>query len=197
VPLLVLVNGPPASGKSTVAERLVATRPLALNLDIDLVRHQLGGWLDQPSEAGLAARALAVAMARTHLAAGHDVVVPQFLARAEFIGELEAVASQSGARFVEVGLVVDRATALDAFAERRVGATADAHADAAALVDRSTAEDPLGDMYDRYEALLATRPTVLRVEAARGDIDGTVAAIEAALGGVGFGAGLPRLPSSG
>ncbi|MFK7916437.1 MAG: hypothetical protein AB8G14_00050 [Ilumatobacter sp.] len=29
-PTLMLLNGPPASGKSTVAERLVALRPLAL-----------------------------------------------------------------------------------------------------------------------------------------------------------------------
>jgi predicted kinase len=181
VPVLVLVNGPPASGKSTIAERLVAARPLALNLDVDVVRHQLGGWIDAPTDAGLAARALALAMARTHLAAGHDVVVPQFLARPEFIEQLAAVAAEAGARFVEIALIVDRATAIDAFADRRADPTAAVHGDAAALVDRSSDADPLGAMYDRYVALLDDRPAAVRIGAPRGDIDGTVAAVASAI----------------
>lgn len=36
--MLVLLNGPPASGKSTIAQRLVDSRSLSLNLDIDIVR---------------------------------------------------------------------------------------------------------------------------------------------------------------
>jgi hypothetical protein len=36
--ILILLNGPPASGKSTIAQRFVNTHPLALNLDIDVVR---------------------------------------------------------------------------------------------------------------------------------------------------------------
>ena len=73
---------PLASGKSTIAAELVATRPLALNLDVDLNRGQLGQWQDRPTEAGLSARRLALAMAEVHLSIGHAVVVPQ-LARAD------------------------------------------------------------------------------------------------------------------
>lgn len=76
---LILLNGPPASGKSTVAAALVARRPLALNLDVDIVRGSLGQWRNTPADAGIAARRLAIAMATTHLGQGHDVVVPQFL----------------------------------------------------------------------------------------------------------------------
>ena len=65
--MLVLLNGPPAAGKSTLAARLVATRPLALNLDIDVVRGLLGAWIDRPAGAGLAARALAISMAADSL----------------------------------------------------------------------------------------------------------------------------------
>jgi len=86
--MLVLLNGPPASGKSTIAGRLIARRPLALNLDVDVIRSLLGDWKARPADAGIAARRLAVAMALEHLAAGNDVVVPQFLARAEFIEQL-------------------------------------------------------------------------------------------------------------
>ena len=120
-------------------------------------------------------------MARTHLAAGHDVVIPQFLGRPEFIEQLELLASSVGARFVEIALVVDRQDALDAFAERRAARTVQAHLDAAALVDRSGSDDPVGEMWDRYTRLLATRSAAHRVEVRRGDIDGTVAEVERVL----------------
>lgn len=99
---LVLLNGPPGVGKSTLARRFVADHPLALALDIDVVRSMLGRWMDAPTDAGLAARALAMAMIRTHLAAGHDVVVPQFLGRVDFVVELAAVAASERVPFVEL-----------------------------------------------------------------------------------------------
>lgn len=60
---------------------------------------QLGGWLDRPTEAGHAARRLAVAMSATHLASGYDVVVPQFLGRPEFI---ELVERRPAVKLVDV-----------------------------------------------------------------------------------------------
>ncbi len=177
--MLVLLNGPPASGKSTIAERLVAERPLALRLDVDVVRSLLGDWLDRPTDAGLAARTLALAMARTHLAAGHDVVVPQFLSRVEFIEQLEQLADDVGATFIEVALTLERDTALAAFDERRSTSTDAAHRDSARLIDRWGGSEALGEMLDRYAALLDTRPHASRVVAVRGDVEQTVERVEA------------------
>ncbi len=179
--VLVLVNGPPASGKSTIAVALVAKRPMALNLDIDVIRGQLGGWFDDPEAAGLAARSLAVSMIRTHLSAGHDVVVPQFLARVDFIHELERVAAASSTRFIEVALVIDRAEALEAFETRRRSPTGGTHRDAELLVDRSSDPDALGGMYDRLAGLLDQRPHAHRIPLVRGDVDASVALVEAAI----------------
>jgi predicted kinase len=181
VPDLVLLNGPPASGKSTLAARLIESRPLALDLDLDVVRSLLGGRLDDPTGAGLAARRLAVEMARTHLRAGHDVVVPQFIGRVEFVEQLEAVADDVGARFVEIALVLDRAAAIEAFQRRRTAPEEQAHLDAAGLVDRSNSPDPVGEMYDRYAELLESRPNVQRIGVRRGDVEATLEAIEALL----------------
>ena len=121
MPRLLLINGLPGSGKSTLAARYVADRPLALCLDVDVVRGLLGAWSDRPHEAGLLARRLALAMARLALGEGRDVVVPQFLARPAFIGELEALAGELGAEFVEVVLVEAPDVAAARLAQRAAG----------------------------------------------------------------------------
>ena len=178
---LVLLNGPPASGKSTIAQRFVDARPLSLNLDIDVVRGMLGGWLDDPSTAGLTARSLALVMAQAHLAAGFDVIVPQFLGRTDFIEQLAGVADRSAATFVETALWLDRSAAIAAFAGRRAAPSTQAHHDAAALVDRSEHADLVGQMYDAFVRVLEQRTSTRRVEVVPGDIDQTFARFERAL----------------
>ena len=179
--VLVLLNGPPASGKSTIAQRFVDARPLGLNLDIDIVRGMLGGWLDDPSTAGSTARTLALVMAEAHLAAGRDVIVPQFLGRTDFIEQLAGVADRSAATFVEAALWIDRSRAIAAFADRRAAPSSRAHHDAAALVDRSEHADPVGQMYDAFLQVLEQRPATRTVEVVPGDIDQTFARFEDAL----------------
>ena len=92
MPRLIVLNGPPAIGKSTLAQRYVEEHPLALNLDIDSVRRLLGRWQEAPNEAGLLAREMTLTMARVHLGGGHDVVLPQYLGRPAFLQQAEDVA---------------------------------------------------------------------------------------------------------
>jgi predicted kinase len=172
---LVLLNGPPASGKSTVAGALVAARPLTLRLDVDVVRGLLGAWLDDAAEAGRAARRLALVMARAHLAAGHDVVVPQFLARPGFADELGRVAHDCDARFVEIALVLDREDGMARFASRQ------SHPDAAALAER-LGPDSIATMYEDYERFLGDRHAAVRVSVLTGDVSATVRRVEQAIG---------------
>ena len=115
---LIHINGLPGIGKSSVAEAFVRRRPLALVVEIDLLRTQLGHWEERP-ESKLVARELAMALIDSHLGSGHDVVVPQFLGRVEFIERLEGAASAAGASFVEVMLVGESASAVERFRERR------------------------------------------------------------------------------
>jgi len=110
VPRLILLNGPPAVGKSTLAQRYADEHPLALNLDMDHIRGLLGCWHDNPPRAGLLARKIALAAAGVHLAGGHDVVVPQLVARLAFIEQVGVAARDSAARFCEVFLLGDRAS---------------------------------------------------------------------------------------
>lgn len=170
---LILLNGPPASGKSTMAERYIDANPFALNLDIDVLRRLIGRWAENPEAAGLAARSMALALAGPHLAAGHNVIVPQFLGRTDFIQQLDDVAAEAGARFVEVALWLDRPEAIAAFTQRSAAPTSPAHRDAALLVERSSRPDPVGSMYDEFVAVIERRPQTIRVAVIRTDIDTT------------------------
>ena len=155
---LILLNGAPGVGKSTVAARFVADRPMTLNLDLDLVRRMLGRWMDAPTDAGLLARDLAVAMIDRHLAAGHSVIVPQFLGRPDFIQRLEACADAAGARFVEVILLASLDTVTARFRERGQAAVQPNHAEAAQLADPARGGESVQAMHARLTRLAATRP---------------------------------------
>lgn len=106
MPVLVLINGAPGAGKSTLAAALVQDRPQALALDLDQIKHSLGGWADDLQSSGLQARRIALAMARQQLGDGFDVVIGQYLARTEFIDALEELAREVGARFVHTVLIL-------------------------------------------------------------------------------------------
>jgi len=104
---LALINGAPGSGKSTLAHLLAQDEPLTLALDIDAVKHSLGQWRAAMPASGAMARRLAVAMVSEHVREGHDVIVGQFLARTDFISELEALAGSLRATWTEFVLSVN------------------------------------------------------------------------------------------
>lgn len=169
MPKLVLLNGPPAIGKSTIARRYVDAHPLALNLDLDLVRSLLGGWIDQQEQSGTLARKIAIEMARVHLLAGYDVVVPQLLGRPAFIETLEHLAHEVSAAFHEIVLLDTKESAMRRFAERT-----DAHAQRE-IVNRAGGTAVLEQHYDALVALLATRPNAVTITARYGEADETYA----------------------
>jgi predicted kinase len=175
---LILLNGSPSSGKSTLARRWILGHPLALNLDIDVVRGLLGAWAETPHESGVAACRLAIAMATTHLADGHDVIVPQFLAQERFIADLDATARAADTRFIEIALIVGRAETLRTFTARSEAPENQQHRNARELMERSGGIDALGEMHDNFTKLLETRPNIHRIDVVRGDVEGTFALVE-------------------
>jgi predicted ABC-type ATPase len=170
-PRLILINGVPASGKSTLArawcERHAPELPLAI--DIDTIRSMLGGWRDAVVDAGLAARDIAVAGIEVHLRSGRDVVVAQYLRRSEFIDRLESAAAACGAIFVETALEIDAADAQSRFRERAAaGGTHDRHGELdAGMV--AVVQD--------FEVFLSARPRVIRLAAGDLALDSLEAAV--------------------
>ncbi|GAA4164615.1 hypothetical protein GCM10022286_26620 [Gryllotalpicola daejeonensis] len=170
MPTLVLINGVPASGKSTLArawcERHADGLPLCL--DLDALRSMLGGWRERLQEAGLAARDIALAGITAHLGSGHDVVVPQYLRRPEFIDRLSLTAATCGAVFVETALIIDATTAESRFGERAAAlARADPHGALHAEMSQIVRE---------FDDFLLTRPAVARLESG-----GALAQLETAI----------------
>lgn len=179
MPRLILLNGPPGIGKSTLARRYVEEHPFALCLDLDVLRRLLGGWQQDRAAAGLLARRLALAAAREHLHGGRDVVVPQYVARAEFIAQLDSVAAETGAGFVEILLTDSKPNALARF-HARAGdpQLADQHAEAIAGLQKP---EDLERMYDRLAGILAVRAATVVVPTRAGAVDAAYVALLARL----------------
>jgi predicted kinase len=173
VPRLILINGLPGSGKSALGRRYLDDHQLALALDIDVIRSMLGRSLEQQTMSGLAARDLARAMAQTHLQAGHDVLVCQFLGRLEFVEVLDQLAAATGVPFVEVALVTRIGAAAERFRRRSEDDSRPEYSDAAILLDRAGGLDALVEMHDRLEDVVSSRLNTRRVDVVDGDLEET------------------------
>jgi hypothetical protein len=154
-----------------LARRYADEHPLVLVLDIDVVRGLIGAWLDHWAESGLLARRMALAMARTHLAAGHDVLVPQFLGRVDFVTELDELCGRVGASFVELALLSDAADARRRFVQRSSQPETVEHRGAWALQERCGGEDALEAMYAALLSVVAQRPGTIVVPTIDGQPD--------------------------
>jgi predicted kinase len=100
--VLLHLNGAPGVGKSTIAERLVASRPGWLNCDIDILRTLIGGWKDNFAAAGAQIRPVAREMMAAQLATGRGVVLPQLIMQDRELAQFKSLATVCGVPYVHV-----------------------------------------------------------------------------------------------
>lgn len=176
---LIHLNGPPGIGKSTLAQLYVDQHPGVLNLDLDLLRSLVGGWQNRFAETGEVVRALALGMARTHLSAGNDVVLPQYLGRLSEIDRFEAAALDGGATFCEVVLMDAKERSLERFMRRGEAAALPWHRHVGQVVADSGGHAHLSQMYDRLTDVVRARhsPVVASIDGAVQDTYQAVLAV--------------------
>ena len=180
---LIVLNGPPAVGKSTLAQRYLDDHPLTLNLDLDRLRRFVGGWRAEPLTAFELIRDIGLAATATHLRAGHDVVVPQYLGRVEYLQRLTALAGEVGADYREFVLLESKDRILARFAARTADAADQTHLDAQQLLDAAGGTPQLEAMYDRMLLLMTERPQAQLLAAPEGDVEATYTGLLARLAG--------------
>jgi len=173
---LVLINGAPGSGKSTMAIGLAQDEPLTLALDIDMIKHALGRWDQDPSSSGLRARRLSLVLAREQLSSGFDVVVGQYLARTTFIEDLEHLAWDCGAAFHEFVLDLDAA----ALAERLTGRATNPDRPEHDVNNRLVRTEDAARLVQSLYHLRTSRPQAIWVNA-RGSRDATLSILRSHL----------------
>ena len=179
VPSLVLLNGPPGIGKSTLSELYADRHPGTLNLDVDLLHQLVGGWQQAPHHAHDVLRPVALAMASTYLAGGSDVVVPQYLAKVGEIERFERVANERGAHFHEVVLLDEKAATIARFDAREDDSAWGQHNRRAVAAQGGPAF--LAAMYDRLMEVVPLRRRAVVVRTEPGSVETTYALLINAL----------------
>ena len=119
-------------------------------------------------------------MMEEHLSSGFDVVVPQYVARAEFVHQMRRVATDTGADFYEIVLTDSAQAARDRFDARANDPVwLEHHADAARQIAKVGGFE---GMYDRLMSCLAELPGAAQLATSTGRIDDAYAAVLAAIG---------------
>ena len=157
IPRLILLNGPPAAGKSTLAGRYVEDHNGAALVEFDRLRMTLPDW-ETDEATRLTARELAGAAVVEHLGAGRDVVMPQYFGRLGYIVLLDGVAREHGATFVEVILATSADLAVDRFRARRRAMTDRGEHHPERDIADADVELFISDAVDRLTRLPAARP---------------------------------------
>ncbi len=98
---LILINGPPGVGKSTVAEKLHKAIPLSYLLEIDALRRNIANYREQVKESGELSYDVSTAIVEACFNAGSDVIIDKAISDIEVIDSFFQVAKKYNANIYE------------------------------------------------------------------------------------------------
>lgn len=166
-PKLILINGFAGSGKTTLAEKYVEKFPLSLNIEGDKIIAMIGGWKEHYDEARTTIFPLTIALTRTYLELGHDVVIPYLLKNANEAEAFEHLAEGMGVKYYEIYLHAEKDEAIKRLMQRGTWG--------------EEGLPPLGDddlpdisqLFDEMESATNLRPHQIKLEVIHGEIEKT------------------------
>ena len=164
---LILLNGPPGVGKSTIARRLRDDRPLSLLVDVDELWPLISEWEHHEASQSLAFAA-GLGMARAHLEAGYDVVAPQYAVGGDFFAAVDALVAVTAVSCHEIVLTGDPARVAARFRQRRAERASAGDRDVSANIADDRVDEVIARATEELTAIVATRPRAVVVSTAGG-----------------------------
>lgn len=180
-PKLILINGNPGMGKTTLAERYVSEHPLTLNLDVDRIWHMMGQWQDELDESSRLKQLHSYALAGSHLAQGYDVVVPDLMESTEQVERYERVAALHNAVFREIVLLSDPEDAIERCKARARRLGYEDGFRPGGVLNMQGRERRLAEMYQNVLATTALRQNAFKITPVLNNIDDTYRELLAAI----------------
>lgn len=105
---LIILNGSPAAGKSTVAEKLHTDLPMSLLADVDSWRKLVSGWREHREESLMNAYKFTVAAVDAYLATGNSVIVDKAIRGEDIIDALIEAGKKNNAEIYEFILTASK-----------------------------------------------------------------------------------------
>ena len=172
-PKLILINGNPGMGKTTLAQRYVDEHPMALNLDIDNIWIMMGQWQASRPVSDMQKLKYAYAIADMHLAEGYDVIIPNIMQTIDQYEAFERIAEANSAVLKEVVLLSNQDDAIDRCKKRGRALGHVTGFRPGGVLDTGGRERMLATMHENMLATVALRPNVIQIISVEDEVEHT------------------------
>ncbi len=172
-PKLIILNGSPAIGKSTIAQKYIDNHPMALKLDIDQIWFMLGQWQASRPRSNDQKMKLAYVMAGTHLQDGYDVIIAQHLDNVSYYKIFESIVRASGADMYEVLLHAPVQDAIERCMERGRASGYPTGFRPGGILESEGREAKIAMMHKAAQAVCSNRPKTHTIVSEYGDEQST------------------------
>ncbi len=172
-PKLILLNGPPAIGKSTMSQMYVDEHPMALNLDIDKVWWMMGQWQQERPRSHIQKMKLSYVLTEQHLSDGYDVIVAQTMREPGYYEQFDQIAQKCTARLYEFVLIAPLEDAIERCKIRGRANGYETGFRPGGILDLGGREEKLASMYETMLGVISSRQNIVEVRPVLGNINET------------------------